>query len=171
LAKLNATNKKSFLWGDFNLDLLKLNQHAPTAAYIENVFSNGFLQLITKPTRSINGSATLIDHILTNKIQQSYTGGILINRISDHFPIFHILEATKPTKYNKPILKRIFNDNNISVFKSVLENMGWGDVSNCNDPQESMNLFQSTFLDLFELHFPEEKNTDSTKILINVKNG
>jgi len=45
-----------------NIDLLKFSDHRNTGIYLENIFSQGFLPLIVKPTRLTSHSATLIDH-------------------------------------------------------------------------------------------------------------
>ena len=49
--------------GDFNIDLLKVNIHAKTNEFVNDVISHGFLPKITRPTRITPHSATLIDHI------------------------------------------------------------------------------------------------------------
>ena len=51
--------------GDFNIDLLKVNIHAQTNEFVNDVdlISQGFLPKITRPTRITPHSATLIDHI------------------------------------------------------------------------------------------------------------
>ena len=50
--------------------------------------SSGFYPKITLPTRITNRSSTLIDNILTNVYDDNHISGILINKISDHQPIF-----------------------------------------------------------------------------------
>jgi len=52
--------------GDMNIDLLKFETHLKTSDYLDNLFQNGFLPTITKPTRITSTSATLIDHIYMN---------------------------------------------------------------------------------------------------------
>ena len=54
--------------------------------------SNGFLPLITRPSRLTATSATLIDNICTNDIGDinHSVQGVFITDISDHFPVFHI---------------------------------------------------------------------------------
>ena len=64
-----------------NLDLLKLTHQPPTDDYVNNLFTSGFLQLITKPTRCKNNSATLIDHFITNVMKNAYTCGVIISNI------------------------------------------------------------------------------------------
>jgi hypothetical protein len=114
--------------GDFNLDVLKMCIHGPTADYVENVFSMGFLQLITKPTRCSGASATLIDHILTNDLKKDYESGIITNRISDHFPIFHVISNGKPKALQPDVLRRDFSDLNIEKFKYSLRTANLGHI-------------------------------------------
>ena len=55
--------------GDYNIDLLKSEQHIGTEHFVNNLFANSFVPLITKPTRYSTYSSTLIDNIITNKPQ------------------------------------------------------------------------------------------------------
>ena len=64
---INTENKLSVIMGDMNIDLLQCQSHMKTNDYLDNLFSNGFIPEITKPTRITSHSATLIDHIYTNK--------------------------------------------------------------------------------------------------------
>ena len=65
-ADLNSRKYPSYIIGDLNFDLLKFEQHDKTRSLLENSFANGFLELISLPTRITHTSATLIDHIYTN---------------------------------------------------------------------------------------------------------
>ena len=47
--------------------------------------SSGLLQLITKPTRVTDTSASLIDHIFVSSLSNPICPGIILNDISDHF--------------------------------------------------------------------------------------
>jgi exonuclease III len=154
MSLINNENLVAYLLGDFNIDVLKINDHQPTSNYIENVFSMGFLQLITKPTRCINGHASLIDHVLTNDLKNEYNSCIIINRISDHFPIFHVISAKNDKVTQKPVYKRNFCNANVERFNETLRNLYWRDILDCEDPQTCSDSFYSTFIDLFNLHFP-----------------
>ena len=59
-------------------------------------------QLITRPTRVDNNSATLIDNIFTNKCSEYYANGHNISDMTDHFSqcwIFQSsIERTQPVK-------------------------------------------------------------------------
>ena len=65
---IKEENKISYLMGDFNIDLLKVNLHAKTNKSVNDVFSQGFLPKITRPTRITPHSATLIDHNFIYKL-------------------------------------------------------------------------------------------------------
>ena len=51
--------------GDMNM--LKCSSYTKSHDYINNMFSQGFIPLITKPTRVTPYTATLIDHIYYNR--------------------------------------------------------------------------------------------------------
>jgi len=63
---LNDLNVSTYICGDFNLDVLKYSEISKVCDYVDIMFSFGFLQIITKPTRCTSNSATLIDHIFSN---------------------------------------------------------------------------------------------------------
>ena len=66
LLKISLENKICQLMGDLNLDLLKQDRHQDISALIDIIYSNGFVPVITKPTRITEHSQTIIDHIYTN---------------------------------------------------------------------------------------------------------
>ena len=84
--------KTIFVCGDFNIDLLKLDNHSNTKHFLDTMYSIGLYPLVDKPTRITNVSATLIDNIFTNELRHHLTSGILINDINDLLPIFAIYE-------------------------------------------------------------------------------
>ena len=94
LADISNAYEHVFIYGDFNLNILDLSNKF-IADYIENIFSYGFLQLITRPTRVSGNSATLIDHILTNSTVNCHDSFILCSRLSDHFPLIHQFNFNK----------------------------------------------------------------------------
>ena len=77
---------------DFNINMLNFEMHGLTNDYINALVSKSFLPIITLPTRIKQQSATLIDHIWTNKVCSFYKSGIIINFLSDHFPVFYFEE-------------------------------------------------------------------------------
>ena len=63
---LKNNKEKTYLRGDFNIDLIKAHNHHKTEHFINTIFGMGFHPLITKPTRITSYSATLIDNIFKN---------------------------------------------------------------------------------------------------------
>ena len=80
-------NKLTLLAGDFNLDLIKFKNHAPTNDFITSLLSQSFFPAIDKPTRITHDSATLVDNIFVNSVKHKLTSGIIHNDISDHYPV------------------------------------------------------------------------------------
>ena len=82
------TNKKIvFVCGDFNVDLLNPQGQIEITDFINTMYSIGLFPRITKPSRITRTSATLIDNIYSN-IMDATVGGLFIQDISDHLPIF-----------------------------------------------------------------------------------
>jgi hypothetical protein len=153
---INELGLPAYIAGDFNIDLLKINCNDFVDDYINNVFLNGFIQIISKPTRCTGTSATLIDHILTNDVRNSYESCIIVNKLSDHFPVLTFCNKDKPSAVQF-IETRFLTENNIQLFKRDLSQLGWNEVPECHDTQQSFDLFLNNFLDLYNLHFPKRK--------------
>ena len=79
-------NKKAFLTGDFNIDILASQTHLPTGAFIDCMLMHHFLPLILQPTRITDSSATLIDNIFTNSHD-----GIYINDLPNSSTLLHYI--------------------------------------------------------------------------------
>jgi exonuclease III len=156
LDSINERKCKAILCGDFNLDLLSYNVHNYTADFVSMLFSAGFLQLISNPTRvsAHNNTATLIDHIWTNDIKDQMVAGIITTYMSDHFSTFHFISTNKHKPSPKVISTRVFSDVNIESFKDDLSNLSFNEVFEKNNPTESYAIFQNLFQSSFEKNFP-----------------
>ena len=100
--------------GDLNLDLLKQDRYHDISASIDINYSNGFLPVITKPTRITEHSQTLTDHIYTNTDlttpNYKHKQGILRTDISDHYPVFYLMLKPNENYY----IAREINPTNIA---------------------------------------------------------
>ena len=83
LPVLTRDNRKVLLSGDFNIDLLKIGEHE--FLNVMNLFS--LSPTVNYPTRVTDNSATLIDNIFSNFIQEITDPTIIIHDCADHFPI------------------------------------------------------------------------------------
>ena len=99
LGKISRDNKICYIMGDFNLNLLKNQNHNATGEFLDGLYSHLFFPLITLPSRITSHTATLIDNIFSNHVEHSYLkSGLLITDISDHLPIFSICFDHKCTR-------------------------------------------------------------------------
>ena len=87
-----VNNRDVYLTGDFNINLLQYNTENNTNHFVNTLLQNNLLPLINSPTRITGSSETLIDNIFTNKFNNvKIHSGIIKTDISDHFPIFILL--------------------------------------------------------------------------------
>ena len=164
LADLGEKYEHVFIYGDFNLNVLEIANNKFIAEYIENVFSFGFLQLITRPTRVSDNSATIIDHILCNSMSLSHNTYILCSHLSDHFPIIHQFDITKPKIAPQSFSSRNFLPENIQKFCTAIKNYRWDHVLNQPCVQEATNNFLATFDTLYQSFFPLVKKSFNKSI-------
>ena len=148
------------LVGDFNIDLLKINEKNFVKDFFDNMISNGFIPKITFPTRTTDTSATLIDNCFiktSNNLLESIAG-ILKHNISDHQPIFVTLNNINTNKkHNNPI--RIFTNTSESKarFKSEIEstcNIQQFETSLSLDPNRNYDILDNMIQAALEKHMP-----------------
>ncbi len=157
LSTINEKNMTAFIFGDFNIDVLKYGKCQKTTDYIELLFSQGFIQTVTKPTRCTNNSASLIDHCITNSTTISHETFILTSFISDHFPILCNLSTTAKEKNCKFIQGRNFSETNLAKFKDSLRAINWELIYSLDNSEDAYNYFLETFLSLYDIFFPLTK--------------
>ena len=108
LGIISKERKHCILMGDFNLDLIKVDNNNQTKDFVHSLYTNAFYPTISKPTRVTEHSATLLDNIITNITGYSIKSGVLYNDISDHFPVFNLLQInSKISKKYEHIFKRM----------------------------------------------------------------
>jgi exonuclease III len=160
VSKLSDYDRKVYILGDFNIDLLQFKNHRKTHEFIDSMFASGYLQLINHPTRvaqhANSNSATLIDQIWTDNITDFYTSGIITTHISDHFAPFCFLNNSKSKDRPKYIKTRNFSDENINSFRNLLAQANFQETYNeQQDTQLSYDKLHDTFFTLYDVHFPE----------------
>src|SRR6218665_3727073 len=117
---LVKNNRRIILSGDFNIDLIKVNNHEPILEFLNIFNSYAIIPMINYPTRITDHSATLIDNIFTNFSHEVVDPTIITSDFSDHFPIILWFgnDSPKLTK-NNPTLTRVINDNSIKQFAEL----------------------------------------------------
>ena len=85
LNRLDRHSRKHVMFfGDANVDLIKYDTDSSSQNLIDTLAKYGFAQTVSKPTRVTDHSATLIDHVYTNNIENTLSSNVLTFDISDH---------------------------------------------------------------------------------------
>ena len=158
--EINSQNSIKLLLGDFNIDLLKINQKSFIKDFLDNIFTLGLCPSITLPTRLTDTSATLIDNVFSNINFQS--SGLLVSNLSDHFPYFYTIQTSHTVKNNakKYIYYRKEDDNHIQKIYNDLESL---DLTNLlqkdldSDPNINYNKLDFILDKLLYKHMPVRK--------------
>ena len=118
LQNVSKENKQIIIAGDFNYDLLSYNKHERINDFIETMYGNLCQPCIMQLTRVVEKqNPSLIDNIFINTIEHPVVSGNLIDRISDHFPNFIIIENTiQKERKDIDIYKRNTKNYNQIVF-------------------------------------------------------
>ena len=140
LGGLGGSNKSIHIMGDFNINLLSIEFCNLTSAFLEVMLSHSLCPSIFRPTRITTYSATLIDNIFSNNYTQPSSTGILLTDISDHLPVFSIMDVIIP-KPRPPsyILKRNNTKENVNGFLESLRSSDWSSVFSTTDPNTVYN--------------------------------
>lgn len=165
LVELNILleNCKQHIWyimGDFNIDL-KSDDHA-SALFLDDMYSHSFRPLINIPTRRGTYSETLIDNIFTNEIINTIHCGTIITDLSDHLPIFAVVEYKTKRERTELIFERKFDEQSKLSFVYGLQNVNWDSIYT-NDIESSYNNFLELFLTIVNKYLPYVKRKPSNK--------
>ena len=162
LGNLNKEDKDTFIIGDFNLNLLKMNSSDYVNDFVTRMYASSFYPLITKPTRITKNTATLIDNIFVNNVSRISKKGILISDLSDHLPIFcttnQALETTTQTEKNK----RVINKKNINRLNEQISQTNWEEIVQIDNPETAYNNFMDKLKTIWHKSAnPEVKNKET----------
>ena len=164
LSKLGNEKSETIITGDFNIDLLKVNDRLKVGDYFDLFCTNGFYPKITLPTRFSRDSCTLIDQLFCKLSTETITStaGILISSISDHLPYCITINNMQSKIRMTPNLVQI-RVNNESSIKQYCESVGQSrtieqlDVNITAHPNSNYNILDDILHELHEKHFPSKK--------------
>ena len=132
---------KTYILGDMNINFLNYCEHTQTEEYLNMIYTNNFLPLITKPTRLTHHSATLIDHIYTNAPNIGIISKIITADISDHLPIFCMTDA-QIHRNNQNIYYRDYSSFNTEAYLNDINSLDWNNImsgQNLDSKAERLN--------------------------------
>ena len=88
LSDLSKLKNVYYILGDYNMNINPDSRTTYVNDYSNFLLSHGAFPLITKSTRVIENSATIIDHIISNDTINVLNPGIIQTDLTDHYPIF-----------------------------------------------------------------------------------
>ena len=91
----SSKNRNIHLMGDFNIDLFKFESCSYSKELLELTQCFSLLPAVDKPTRVYGNSATLIDNIFSNTLENNLVCGNIVTDTTDHFTQVCIV-TTKP---------------------------------------------------------------------------
>jgi hypothetical protein len=161
LQKLSREKKQCLLAGDYNINLLNHKTNIETDQFLNNMYASLYFPLITEPTRFSKNSSTLIDNIFCNIINPLELTGMLVTDISDHLPVFCILQGVTTVNEKVSYVKscRLVDEIKIAEFSKRLSTLDWSDLNNVNDINLCYNTFLNTFTSVYNECLPLQRKT------------
>ena len=187
IATTNTISGELIIAGDYNIDLLKVNESPMVNDYFELIMSNGLVPKITLPTRISRTRGTLIDNFLC-RLSRNFsesTSGIITYQLSDHQPYFICLDylkinnqkndkyikIVKPTIQSILKIKEYLNNANISsklsLEKNVDPNVNYEIIN--NTLQTAMNTYIHTKFVKFNKHKHKNSRWITTGIIRSIR--
>ena len=152
--------------GDFNTYLIKYETDSHSQNLIDTTSNRGFVQVISKPTRITDHSATLIDHCYSNRIENVVSTSVLTIDISDHLATFVKVEINSDSKnvncrVPRPGAgaekgcqnRRIFKAANDEKFSELINNETW-EIPPDLDAEEQFDHFAETYTKHYNASYP-----------------
>ena len=143
LQKLADEKKFTALAGDFNYDMLKEFEDRNVQNFCNLLSSYGFTGVISKPTRVTRDHSSLIDNIFINEDSFFQTSGIVIEDLSDHFPVFVNLKFKQGTE-TKNLPKQVFDMRKVPELNEYIQNE-LNDYQSITDANKACEVLVNTF--------------------------
>ena len=165
LTNKRYSNKIKYIVGDFNQDLIKYDNDTHCQNLIDNAHNSGFVQLISRPTRITEHSATLLDLTFTDNIDSTLSSNIITVDLSDHLATNTKISLGSTTREFRTTNSnqeehdyRIFNEANDQLFKQLISEETWDETTNNIGAQESYEKFDEIYLKHYNTAYPLKTN-------------
>lgn len=130
--------------GDFNINIL--DNYIKTNDYLNILASRCFLSCINGYTRVVNNSATCIDHIFVKNIAINKIDPIILKcDITDHFATIIYIDIGKISNTRVKNNLKQYNIIDFVLLNNLLKNENWSCLSNNNDVDSLINIFNNKF--------------------------
>ena len=161
----SCANSELYVCGDFNIDLLELDNSASVQHYMSTCNSLSLLNVITKPTRVTDDTATLLDHIWVTDPTKTIAG-VIVNDISDHFPTFIVsldLFKNRQNDGNGVVKYRVVNNVTITNMIEYMTAFDLNDIAENNNCDVALSRLNAVIQEAFDTCCPIRCKTVSSK--------
>ena len=159
LLEFYANNQNTYLCGNYNVDLLKINSIQAHEEYFDNILSSDYVRTVTLPTRLSNNSS-LIDNVFTTNLSPDLFSCVIDVHISDHQPVIlfsdddlrQIRAKYITIKTNTEEARKQFHDETLSkqVFHQLDSNI------HVADPNQNYGILEKALKETHLVCFPEQ---------------
>ena len=160
LLENNANSQNTYMCGDYNVDLLKVNNTQFNDDYFHNILSAGYIPKVTLPTR-LSENSTLIDNVFTTNLNSDLSAYILDIHISDHQPVVLFTNDDIPPTRSKYITIRANTDDRKDNFRQCFHNKYIFDQLDkdihVTDPNYNYEILEHAIKDTHSECFPERR--------------
>ena len=130
---ISDENKEIYLCGDFNIDLLKIDDSKHNLEFYNLLNCYGILPLIVQPTRVVERhNPSLIDNIFSNNLGDPTSSGNIYFTLSEHFSQFASVNRGKIDYRKIDMYGRDFSKFSDEKFRDDVSIQPWHNI--CNDP-------------------------------------
>ena len=135
LKTVSSENKEIYICGDFNIDLLKLDNVNNYQTFYNLLCTYGFLPLIIHPTRVVEGQVpSLIDNIFSNNVSDEKVSGNIYLTLSEHLSQFASINREKLDIRKINIYERDFSNYSAIDYYDDVSIQNWNyDLNNSSD--------------------------------------
>jgi hypothetical protein len=111
---------------------------------------------INLPTRIVDTSITLIDHIIVSRklLETKIQTGNLYCGMTDHLPNFIIIHSENRTQNKTRPKTRLFGEKNMAKFRNIIEENSWEEFYNTKNVNYAMDIFHQKYNDAYYKSFP-----------------
>ena len=165
IIKILKENKKCYIMGDYNINLMNYDVHAATAEFTDVMYANSFVPLINRQTKITESSATLIDNILATiwmvwkMVFNAYWLQILVIILQ----LFTSMKKVKKNIQENEVMaiKGTHSSENRNLFHEGLSNMEWNSIYVNNDTQGAFTEFHDKLTTEYNRYFPKNEYTSN----------
>ena len=145
----NLNDNTYYICRYFNINLLQRESSQQIKNYTNLMLAYNCTQLITRPTRITDHSATLLDHIYTNNIKMPVQPGIILSDLSDHLPTFVMIKSScLKQKHSSINLRHNYKNLDRSTFlqeiKDALDRLPVNNGNPCQVVDDMHSIFNNT---------------------------